>query len=113
MRIMKPIVLGVAASILIVGAVVAVSITPDNTTLICKADKDATWLGAHVSYDQPLIGGAITITSGPIWSAGAESWGDIVPPYSYSDSGKTVNFPGYNWTEYGKSIWNNGCLVLE
>lgn len=33
--------------------------------------------------------------------------GDIIPPFSND----LVNYPGKNWDEYGKSIYNNDCKV--
>lgn len=43
--------------------------------------------------------------AGPMYPA--HGWGDIIPPFT-NDHG---TFPGLNWTEYGRSIWNNGCSL--
>jgi LPXTG-motif cell wall-anchored protein len=37
---------------------------------------------------------------GPIFPA--PNWGDIIPAFR--------DFPGYNWTDAGRAIWNNGCV---
>jgi hypothetical protein len=49
---------------------------------------------------------------GPIYSTGAASWGDIIPPFTYTDShGVPTNFPGLNWTPEGQAILANGCGI--
>jgi hypothetical protein len=48
--------------------------------------------------------------NGPIWFYGiTESWGDIIPPFSYIGG----EYVGKNWTAEGQSIWNNGCSIPE
>ena len=45
---------------------------------------------------------------GPVYPA--PDWGDIIPPYTYVDKdGHTQTFPGYNWSDEGQAIWQNGC----
>ena len=40
----------------------------------------------------------------------ADDWGDIIPPYTYTDeSGNEAVFPGRNWSAAGQAIWQNGC----
>ena len=40
----------------------------------------------------------------------ADGWGDIIPPYEYLDKdGKLQTFQGYNWSEAGQAIYENGC----
>lgn len=36
---------------------------------------------------------------------------DIIPPFSYNDHGKTVQFPGQNYDAKGKATLANGCRV--
>jgi uncharacterized repeat protein (TIGR01451 family) len=56
-----------------------------------------------------LQGGHLSHT-GPVYQPGVTGWGDIIPPYTYVDSnGVEQTFPGYNWTDDGQAIWNNGC----
>ena len=67
----------------------------------------------HVS-DEPAIanngdlnGGHLDHT-GPVYPA--DGWGDIIPPYEYLDKdGKLQTFEGYNWSEAGQAIYENGC----
>ena len=47
--------------------------------------------------------------TGPVWTSGAASWGDIIPPFS-SDEGNA--FPGYNWSSAGQAILLNGCAAV-
>lgn len=46
---------------------------------------------------------------GPVWELGLKEqhveWGDIIPPYTYED----FVFPGYNWSEAGQAIYEDGC----
>lgn len=121
-KLMKATILAVVTSILLVGTVVATTVMgtpPNQVVLICEADKNAVWLGVSYPYwpawSAKLIdaSGKITVNTGPIWSEGATAWGDIIPSYTYQpDPNKpAVTFPGQNWTEYGKSIFENNCLV--
>ena len=52
--------------------------------------------------------------TGPVFNADGGKdqpvWGDIIPPFT-SPSGSS--FAGYNWTEAGKSIWNNECNTVK
>lgn len=44
--------------------------------------------------------------TGPIWYPGInETWGDIIPPFSYIGG----TYPGLNWDAEGQAIYNNGC----
>lgn len=112
--------IGAVAIITVVGAVSAATImgTPSNNLLICSADSKATWLGKPVQYNMPLkvidSAGTLPFKGGPIWTVGATSYGDIVPPYSFTPTkGPVIVFPGHNWTEQGQYIWDNGCLILK
>ena len=45
---------------------------------------------------------------GPIWTQDVtmKAWGDIIPAF---ESPKGLAFPGKNWDQAGKAIYNNGC----
>lgn len=45
---------------------------------------------------------------GGVWYKGIadHSWGDIIPAF---ESPKGNKYPGQNWSEKGKAIYNNGC----
>lgn len=52
--------------------------------------------------------------TGPVWYPGInESWGDIIPPFTYwtFQNWQLVqkNYPGQNWTTEGQAIWNADC----
>jgi len=62
-----------------------------------------------------LHGGHITHT-GPIWDptikGNGGSWGDIIPPFDYTDGNNVVqHFDGLNWTGEGQQILANGCDI--
>ncbi len=45
--------------------------------------------------------------TGGIWPS--PGWGDIIPPYTYQD----YTYPGMNWTDEGKAIYNNDCSPIS
>lgn len=50
--------------------------------------------------------------TGPAWSEGATTWGDIIPEFDYTDKdGNEQHYPGSDaWnTDEGKAILANGC----
>ena len=47
------------------------------------------------------------LDAGPVWTPGAETWGDIIPPFDYGDG---RHFSGQNWTDAGQAIYRNGCV---
>jgi hypothetical protein len=50
--------------------------------------------------------------NGPIWFPGITvEWGDIIPPFEYTDQTGTHMYPGKNWTAEGQAIWENGCTI--
>ena len=49
--------------------------------------------------------------TGPLWTPGAASWGDIIPPYEYPPADFT--YPGLNWTAAGQAIYNNDCNAVQ
>ena len=60
-----------------------------------------------IANNGDLNGGHLNHT-GPVYPA--DGWGDIIPPYQYVDKdGKLQTFPGYNWSEAGQAIYENGC----
>ena len=60
-----------------------------------------------IANNGDLKGGHLDHT-GPVYPA--PDWGDIIPPYTYVDKdGHTQTFPGYNWSDEGQAIWQNGC----
>ncbi len=64
-----------------------------------------------IANNGDLHGGHLDHT-GPIFPAA--DWGDIIPPYTYLDQdGVTQEFPGYNWSPAGQSIWQNGCATAK
>ncbi|MCW2671229.1 MAG: hypothetical protein JWO27_3126 [Frankiales bacterium] len=52
--------------------------------------------------------------TGPVWDATLKAkhiaWGDIIPPFDYTDSNSVVqHFLGLNWSAAGQAIYGNGC----
>jgi hypothetical protein len=47
--------------------------------------------------------------TGPVWTPGASSWGDIIPPFTYSGG----TFAGLNWTAQGQAIYANDCEPVD
>ena len=49
--------------------------------------------------------------TGPVWYPGAKAdgvdWGDIIPAYTQGN----FSFPGLNWDDAGKAIYDNDCKV--
>ena len=84
---------------------------PERKVRICHATSSDT--NPYVSNEPAvanngdLKGGHLDHT-GPVYPA--HDWGDIIPPYEYVDeNGKLQVFPGYNWSEAGQAIYQNGC----
>jgi hypothetical protein len=67
-----------------------------NPYVVNQPDKTAD-AGGHAGH------------TGPIWSPGADTWGDIIPPFTF-DGG---SFPGLNWTAEGQAIYENGCDIPD
>jgi hypothetical protein len=65
-----------------------------------------------ISSSGDLSGGHSKHT-GPLWDGQVKKWGDIIPPYDYTNDSGTFHFDGLNWTEDGQAIYNNGCKVPE
>ena len=60
-----------------------------------------------IANNGDLHGGHLDHT-GPVYPA--SGWGDIIPSYEYVDGeGDLQHFSGYNWTEDGQAIYENGC----
>ena len=84
---------------------------PERKVRICHATSSNT--NPYVSNEPAIAnngdlkGGHLDHT-GPVYPA--DDWGDIIPPYEYVDeNGKLQVFPGYNWSEAGQAIYQNGC----
>jgi hypothetical protein len=67
-----------------------------NPYVVNQPDKTAD-AGGHAGH------------TGPIWSPGAETWGDIIPPFDF-DGG---HFDGLNWTAEGQAIYQNKCNIPD
>lgn len=84
---------------------------PEKKVRICHATSSQTnpynSLEPAIANNGDLNGGHLGHT-GPVYPAA--NWGDIIPPYTYLDSnGNVQTFPGYNWSESGQAIYQNGC----
>jgi len=87
----------------LVFAAVAPSAAAANTTMICHATASGS--NPYVETT-PAIAGQLTghaDHTGPIWTPGATSWGDIIPPIS------DLLPAGLNWTAEGQAWLANGC----
>src|SRR3954447_7896244 len=50
--------------------------------------------------------------TGPLWSPGAATWGDIIPSFTYIDkNGVQQTYPGRNNTGFGAQILANNCNI--
>jgi hypothetical protein len=67
-----------------------------NPYVVNQPDKTAD-AGGHAGH------------TGPIWSPGADTWGDIIPPFDF-DGG---HFDGLNWTAEGRAIYENKCNIPD
>ncbi|TAL18553.1 MAG: DUF11 domain-containing protein, partial [Frankiales bacterium] len=91
------------AGVLGVGQVA--SAAPPDKIDICHAT------GAHGNPyivnqpDRTADAGGHAGHTGPVYSPGAASWGDIIPPFTYTGG----SFPGLNYTGAGVLIYLNGC----
>jgi hypothetical protein len=72
-------------------------------TVVVDSNDAAHTVGGHASH------------TGPIYDAHApqDSWGDIIPPFTYGD----FSYPGLNWTTKGQLVFHghnhghpNGCV---
>ena len=84
---------------------------PERKVRICHATSAETnpyiSIAPAIANNGDLAGGHLNHT-GPVYPA--DNWGDIIPPYEYTDSsGKLQTFPGYNWNDSGQAIYQNGC----
>jgi uncharacterized repeat protein (TIGR01451 family) len=84
---------------------------PEKKVRICHATSSRTnpynSIEPAIANNGDLKGGHLD-HQGPVYPA--DNWGDIIPPYDYLDSsGKLQTFPGYNWSEAGQAIYQNGC----
>lgn len=84
---------------------------PEKKVRICHATSSHsnpyTSPEPAIANNGDLQGGHLNHT-GPVFPAAG--WGDIIPPYQYIDeNGQLQTFPGYNWTEQGQAIYQNGC----
>lgn len=99
-KIMAALALVAGVALMAVGASQSASAAPAEKILICHAthaDKNpyrvisvsgnANGFGHHAQHE------------GPLWTPGAETWGDVLPPVVVD--GETV-FPGQNWS--GQSL---------
>lgn len=108
------------AAVVAVGAtvpLVAAQGTPSDKVTICHATASVTnpytspevntssvdevnnkFLDGHGDHTGPVFD--------PAGGKDQPAWGDIIPPF---ESPIGTKFPGYNWTEAGQAIYNNGC----
>src|SRR5579859_5203701 len=40
-------------------------------------------------------------------------WGDIIPPFSYSDGTNELDYAGLNWSTEGQAIWADNCELPD
>jgi Domain of unknown function DUF11/Prealbumin-like fold domain len=93
----------------------ALAATTANETKVRICHRTASHDNPYVPQEPAIsnngdLSGSHLNHTGPIYTRGAEDWGDIIPPYSYVDAnGEVQVFPGSNWSPEGQSIWQNGC----
>ena len=112
----------VASAAFILAAVVAPSATMaskpidgEHKVTICHRTNSDTNPYVVITVDVASAGenvdGHASEHLGPVWDATLKDqhieWGDIIPPYTYGD----FSFAGYNWSDAGQALWNNGCVV--
>jgi uncharacterized repeat protein (TIGR01451 family) len=53
---------------------------------------------------------------GPAWNPTLKDlhiqWGDIIPPYDYTNDEGTFHFDGLNWDAAGQAIYSHGCGIV-
>jgi uncharacterized repeat protein (TIGR01451 family) len=118
-------------AVLALGAVTALIAVPGSPALagsehddgngkqtICHANNsnehaDKPYVVNTPNKDGDLNGHADHV--GPIWNPTLKDqhidWGDIIPPFDYTDDEIIKHFPGLNWTSDGQAWFNNGCNV--
>jgi hypothetical protein len=83
---------------------------PDNKVTICHstgADTNPYIVNTPNISSEGFVEGGHADHTGPIWTPGAEAWGDIIPAYYYEPA--DFHYDGLNWTAEGRAIWNNDC----
>jgi hypothetical protein len=70
---------------------------PEVNTSSVDEEKNQ-YLNGHGDHTGPVFD--------PAGGKDQPAWGDIIPPF---ESPIGTKFPGYNWTEAGQAIYNNGC----
>lgn len=89
------------------------SADPRETVTICHAttSDNNPYVTEHPAKDGKVSGHADH--TGPVWDATLKaqkiSWGDIIPPFDYTDGNQVKHYDGLNWTTAGQAIFNNGC----
>src|SRR3954469_4000960 len=102
---------GVAAALVVLQP--AASQQNEKKVRICHATSSTT--NPYIS-NEPAIenngdlhGGHLDHT-GPVFPA--PKWGDIIPPYTYTDvNGNEAVFQGRNWGPAEQIIWQYGCTT--
>lgn len=61
----------------------------------------------NIQNDGSLTGGHLNHDDVGVFPT--EPWGDIIPPYTNGD----FSYPGLNWTDEGRAIYDNGCNIPE
>lgn len=64
-------------------------------------DDSITKQAGHDSHDGPVFN-----------NTGQDYWGDIIPPFTYTEGGQEKQYTGLNWTVEGQAIWNNNCQYV-
>jgi hypothetical protein len=86
--------------------------SPANKVTICHATNsvDNPYVQHTVDDSSIVQPGGHGHHAGPVYPA--EGWGDIIPPFIYTDSqGLFVLYPGMNFTAEGQAIHDSGCAV--
>jgi hypothetical protein len=87
---------------------------------ICHRTRSATNPYVVITVDFHAVDGEIVDSHGdhaerhdgpvfdPATMGNGDVWGDIIPPFTTPDG---ASYEGMNWTEAGRSIFDNGCEV--
>jgi hypothetical protein len=102
------VVLGLVAAAFVLPTSAPVLASQDTIDICHSTGSDSNpYVVNHPAKDGDVSGHAGH--TGPIWSPGAETWGDIIPPFTF-DGG---SFPGLNWTDEGQAIYKNDCKIPD
>lgn len=120
MRILGVVVtLGLSIGVL---AGVAGSLTPpegvvDQVTICHRTNSNSNPYVQNTPDVSGVLNGHADQHTGPVWDPTLKAqhikWGDVIPPFDYTQGPGVLHFDGLNWTTEGQALYKNDCQPLE